>query len=155
MLPNEVAVDSFEGFARRVEPRLRDALSATLGSDAGRDATAEALAYGWEHWPRVSGMDNPAGYLYMVGRDRGRRLLRRGRIALMPVDPVRTPWVEPGLPDALGQLSESQRVAVMLLYCFQWTMTEVAELLGVTKSTVQSHAERGLGRLRSEMGVTL
>lgn len=154
MLPNKVPVDAFEGFAQRVEPRLRDALSATLGSDLGRDAAAEALAYGWEHWARVSAMDNPAGYLYTVGRDRGRRLRPRRPVALMPADPVRTPWVEPGLPDALSQLSEPQRVAVMLLHCFEWTMSEVAELLGVTKSTVQSHAERGMAQLRSQMGAT-
>ena len=150
----EVAVDSFEGFARKVEPRLRESLSATLGSDLGREAAAEALAYAWEHWAKVSAMDNPAGYLYAVGRDRGRRLRPPRRVALMSVDPARTPWVEPGLPDALGRLSEQQRVAVMLLHCFEWTMSEVAGLLGVSKSTVQSHFERGMARLRSRMGVT-
>lgn len=153
-MPEEVAVDSFEEFARQVEPRLFDSLSATLGTDLGREATAEALAYAWEHWTKVSAMDNPAGYLYVVGRDRGRRLRPRRRVALMPADPVRTPWVEPGLPDALSRLSEQQRVAVMLLHCFEWTMSEVAELLGVSKSTVQSHSERGMARLRSRMGVT-
>lgn len=153
-MPEEVAVDSFEEFARQIEPRLRDSLSATLGTDLGREATAEALAYAWEHWTKVSAMDNPAGYLYVVGRDRGRRLRPRRRVALMPADPVRTPWVEPGLPDALSRLSEQQRVAVMLLHCFEWTMSEVAELLGVSKSTVQSHSERGMARLRSRMGVT-
>ena len=154
-MPSEHGDESFDGFVRGLEPRLRAALSATLGSDAGREATAEALAYGWEHWDRVREMDNPAGYLYVIGRDRGRRMLRRRRIALMPVDAERTPWVEPGLPDALASLPEQQRTVVMLLHSFQWTMSEVAELLGVSKSTVQSHAQRGLNRLRSRMGVKL
>lgn len=149
-----LSIDSFDVFAREVEPRLRQALSATLGSDLGRDATADALAYGWEHWSRVCAMDNPAGYLYVVGRERGRRSQKRRRsVALMAADPARTPWVEPGLPAALAALSERQRVVVMLLYCFDWTMSEVAELLDVTKSTVQSYAERGLEGLRSRMGV--
>ena len=141
---------------RSVEPRLRQALSATLGSEPGREAAAEALAYAWEHWDRIRKMGNPAGYLYVVGRDKGRRAeWRRHRIVLMPVDAERTPWVEPGLPAALAGLPEQQRVVVTLLHCFQWTMSEAAELLDVSKSTVQSYAERGLSKLRSRMGVTL
>jgi DNA-directed RNA polymerase specialized sigma24 family protein len=111
----EVEVDSFDVFFERVEPRLREALSATLGSEAGREAAADALSYGWENWERVRFMDNPAGYLYVVGRDRGRkRLRRRRRPAFIPVDDQRSPWVEPGLPDALSGLPEQQRMGVTL-----------------------------------------
>lgn len=152
----EVEVDSFDVFFERVEPRLREALSATLGSEAGREAAADALSYGWENWERVRFMDNPAGYLYVVGRNRGRkRLRRRGGLVLIPVDDQRTPWVEPDLPDALSALPEQQRVVVMLLHCFEWTMGEVGDVLQVSKSTVQTHADRGLARLRERMGVTL
>lgn len=146
-------VDSFEAFVRVCEGRLRQALSATLGSDLGRDAAAEAIAYAWENWDRVSSMENPVGYLYVLGRNRGRREQRRRRPVLMSVDTHRTPWVEPGLVDALARLPERQRLVVMLLHCFEWTMAEVAEFLGVGKSTVQSHAERGMARLRRSMGV--
>jgi hypothetical protein len=31
------------------------------GQEQGRDATAEALAYAWEHRERVKSMANPAG----------------------------------------------------------------------------------------------
>ena len=155
-MPDVVEIDSFDVFFKRAEPRLREALSATLGSDAGREAAADALSYGWENWGRVQAMDNPAGYLYVVGRDRGRkRLRRRRRPSFIPVDEQRSPWVEPGLPDALSGLPEQQRVVVMLLHCFEWTMAEVADVLQVSKSTVQTHAERGLSRLRERMGVTL
>jgi RNA polymerase sigma-70 factor (ECF subfamily) len=155
-LRDELDVDSFEVFFDRVEPRLREALSAALGSRVGREAAADALSYGWEHWERVRAMNNPAGYLFVVGRDRGRQGMRRRRApALTPVETGRTRWVEPDLPDALAGLPEQQRVVVMLLHCFEWTMTEVAELLNVSKSTVQTHDERGLTRLRERMGVTL
>jgi RNA polymerase sigma factor (sigma-70 family) len=155
-LPDASEVESFDDFFERVEPRLREALSATLGSNSGREAAADALSHGWENWGRVQAMDNPAGYLYVVGRDRGRkRLRRRPPAVLMPVDEQRSPWVEPDLPDALSALPEQQRVVVMLLHCFEWTMAEVAELLQVSKSTVQTHAERGLASLRDRMGVTL
>ena len=155
MTRTEPEAEIFDEFVERVEPRLREALTATIGSEAGRDATADALAYGWEHWSRVSRLENPAGYLYAVGRNNQRRRYRRRRRVLMPVDPERTPWVEPELPAALAALPDQQRIVVVLLHCFEWTMSEVADLLGVSKSTVQSHAERGIARLRSRMGVTL
>lgn len=100
-------------------------------------------------------MDNPAGYLYVVGKNNARRQARRRRPVLMEVDPQRTPWVEPELPDALAALPDQQRIVVVLLHCFEWSMSEVAAVLDVSKSTVQNHAERGLARLRSRMGVTL
>lgn len=154
MLSEAIEAHSFDAFVRVSEPRLHDALCATLGNDLGNDATAEALAYAWEHWSKVQSMENPVGYLYVVGRSRGRRLRRR-RVALMPVAEGRLPWVEPDLPRALGGLPEQQRIVVMLLYCFEWTMSEVAELLDVSKSTVQTHAQRGLTRLRKRLKVTL
>ena len=154
-LNDEVEDKSFAEFVRETEPRLREALSAMLGSDVGREAAAEALAYAWENWSRVGSMENPAGYLYVLGRDRGRKSKRRSRVLLLPVDLDRTPWVEPGLPDAIASLPDRQRVVVMLLHCFEWTMSEVAELLGVSKSTVQSYEERGMSRLRSRLGVML
>ncbi len=155
MLTGKAIVDTFDLFVEGVEPRLREALSACLGSDRGREATAETLAYAWEHWERLRKMENPAGYLFVLGRDRARKAARSRTVVLLPVEPTRIPWVEPGLPRAIAGLPERQRVVVMLLYCFEWTMGEVATLLEVSKSTVQKHAERGLARLRTEMGVEL
>lgn len=153
LVESRTRVDSFTGFVQASEPRIRQALTVAFGSDVGREATAEALAYGWEHWDRVSEMDNPAGYLYVVGRDRARRARGRRRPRLIPVDTQRLPWIEPDLPQALARLSEQQRTVIMLLHCFQWSMSEVAELLDVSKSTVQSHSERGMARLRRKLGV--
>jgi RNA polymerase sigma factor (sigma-70 family) len=65
------------------------------------------------------------------------------------------PWIEPGLPKALGALSEHQRVAVVLAHGFGWTHREVAELLGVSTSTVQNHVERGLKKLRGTLEVEI
>ncbi len=152
-LEDRIAFDSFELFFRAAEPRLHDALSACLGGELGREATCEALAYGWENWDRVRLMDNPVGYLYVVGRDRGRKAQRGRRVVLPLVEAPRVPWVEPGLVDALAGLPERQRVVVTLVYCFEWTLSEVADLLGLKKSTVQNHAERGLAKLRSSLGV--
>ena len=58
----------FRAFVLEVEPRLHAAFVAVYGYERGREATAEALAYAWEHWSELRGMPNPAGHLYRVGQ---------------------------------------------------------------------------------------
>jgi RNA polymerase sigma-70 factor (ECF subfamily) len=142
--------DGFEGFVARIEPRLRRALVALYGSENGRDATAEALAYAWEHWDRVRAMENPAGYLFRVAQSSTRH--RRAPVVFeVPETPeIR---VEPLLPGALQSLTENQRLAVVLVHAFGWRAIEVAELIGVKATTVQNHLDRGLRRLRETLGV--
>lgn len=142
----------FADFVRSAEPRLRLALGAAFGFDVAEDATAEALAFAWEHWDRVMSCANPVGYLFGVGRNRARRHLRRRNPRLRAVRAEDLPWVEPGLPAALAQLSERQRKVVMLLHCFEWTLAEVADVLGMAKGTVQVHERRGMARLRRNLG---
>jgi DNA-directed RNA polymerase specialized sigma24 family protein len=132
--------------------RLRRAFVAAYGSDRGTEAVAEALGYAWEHWRRIRRMDNPLGYLYRVGQTR----TRPRRTPPLPgwrVEVSREPLVEPGLFDAVASLSESQRVAVVLVHGFEWTLREVAELTGVTVSTVQTHVDRALAKLRAALEV--
>lgn len=148
--------DAFEAFVAAHERRLRQALTAALGIDRGREAAADALVYAWEHWERVAGMANPVGYLFVVGRDRHRRRFRDRRARpVFDVGPDQSePWCEPALATQLTRLSDRERTTVLLVTGFEWSLTEVAELLGVSKSTVQTHAERGMTKLRAGMGVT-
>jgi RNA polymerase sigma-70 factor (ECF subfamily) len=140
----------FEAFVERVELKLRIALTAVFGQEIGRDAAAEALAYGWEHWDQISGMENPVGYLYRVGRTSQRR--RKEPIwAAVPVDV--TPTVEPGLPSAIRGLSEKQRLAVVLVHAYGWDRGEVASLAHISVSSVDTHLSRGLTKLRDSLGV--
>lgn len=143
--------EPFTAFVREVEPRLRHALVAVFGQDQGREAVAEALAYAWEQWERVGVMENAAGYLYRVGRSRTRR--QRPLPVFLPVPTDRLPEVEPGLPIALAGLSEKQRVAVVMVHAYGWSRDETAELLEVTVSTLDTHLQRGLTKLRNSMGV--
>jgi RNA polymerase sigma factor (sigma-70 family) len=147
------AVDEADRFAewyRRVEPPLRRALCAAYGPERGREATAEALAWAWENRDRVDRLDRPLPYLYRVGQSRTR--LRRFRMPPRQSE-WREPWIEPRLASGLEALTERQRVAVVLVHCYGWTLAEVAEILGVKVTTVQNHVERGLDRLRSVLGV--
>jgi DNA-directed RNA polymerase specialized sigma24 family protein len=144
----------FEAFVLATEPPLRRALVAAYGYEDGREAAAEALAYAWEHWARVRQMPNAAGYLFRVARSsaaRGRRWRRPAPLLTLP--PGSEHSFEPGLPAALASLPERQRVAVVLVHGFGYTLREVADLTGVKITTVQNHVERGLRRLRDRLGV--
>ena len=153
MLRDETTTEAFSVFVEENEARLRHALSARFGLEVGKEAAAEALAYAWEHWERVAAMESPVGYVYTVGKDRGRRMKRRRRVAFPSVPVERAPWVEPGLSPAVAALPERQRTVVVLLYGYEHTQHEVAEILGISKSSVQRHSERALARLRRKLGV--
>jgi DNA-directed RNA polymerase specialized sigma24 family protein len=141
----------FEGFMKQGEPRLRHALVAAYGFEDGRDATAEALAYAWEHWERVRDMQNALGYLFRVAQSSRRR---RKVPVLYDVSGWPDHLFEPGLPRALADLSLRQRTVVVLVHGFGYTLHEVAELTGMRRTTLQTHSNRGLARLRDKLGVS-
>jgi DNA-directed RNA polymerase specialized sigma24 family protein len=143
----------FTEFFEATEPRLRRALVGLCGPENARDALADAMTYAWQHWDRVRTMQNPAGYLYKVARSRARP--RRTPPVFPAVGPQGVPEVEPALPRALARLSERQRMAVFLVHACEWSHPEVAELLGVSVSTVRNHLARGLARLRELLEVSI
>jgi RNA polymerase sigma-70 factor (ECF subfamily) len=139
----------FDKFFERVEPKLRTALIAVFGQETGRDAAAAALAYGWEHWDRISSMGNPVGYLYRVGRSSQRRHKEPTWVET-PQD--HTPHFEPRLPTAIAALSEKQRLAVVLVHAYGWDRRETADIVGISVSSIDTHLSRGLSRLRKSLG---
>ena len=95
-------------------------------------------------------MDNPAGYLYRVGRSRTRL---RKRPVLPPPDQLGLPDVEPGLIAALLELPETQRTAVWLVHACPWRYAEVAAAMDTSVSMVGNHLRRGMERLRGRLEV--
>lgn len=154
---SEGPIDSseFEGFFARSERPVRFALSARFGFDVGREATAEALTYAWEHWDRVRVMENPVGYVYRVGTRFARRMASRPLHVDFPQPEVGLPEVEPKLASALSRLSQRQRTSVVLVHGLGWTYQETADLLGLSRSSVQKHVDRGVERLRRALGVDI
>lgn len=143
---------AFDAFIADARPRLARAFVAAFGADRGEDALAEALGYAWEHFAALAAMGNPVGYLYRVGESRTRSRRRRA-VLPMPVT-IGLPAIEPALVGALRGLSERQRVCVVLASGFQWSHQEIADLLGLSRSSVQNHVERAMQHLRNAIGVT-
>jgi RNA polymerase sigma-70 factor (ECF subfamily) len=147
---------AFTTFFRSAEPKLRRALASVYGPEVGRDSAAEALVWGWQNWSRLSGMENPIGYLYRVGRTNANRSVAKPSVPLGHHEPPPShlPESDPHVRVALGELSERQRTAVVLVHGYGYRHREVAELLECSASTVANHVERGLGKLRAHLGAT-
>jgi len=159
VVPND-GVDEqerFRLFVRAVERRVWLGLVSDLGPDGADDALAQGLAHAWQHWGRVSAMENPSGYVFRVAQRAGRDAAeRRARsYPLAAPGAVLLPDVEPGLADALAALSPNQRRAVFLVEACGWTLAEAADLLGVSVSTVRNHVARGMAGLRKQLEVEL
>ena len=153
------AETDFSDFFTDVEQRVRLSLVAAFGYHRGREAAADALAWGWQNWDRLRVMENPVGYLYRVGQSTALKATARegrvgGDVAGLPAD-WELPHVEPQLGEYLAGLSEQQRVAVWLVHGLGYKQREVAQLLDCSESTVATHVRRALARLRASLEVNL
>lgn len=110
----------FRLFVSEVEPDLRRALIATYGPERGREATAEALGWAWEHRHELDQLDKPVSYLFRVGQSRSR--FRRNR-PVFERSASHEVWVEPKLASALSALSEQQRASPSC-----WSMGRVGRI---------------------------
>ena len=142
--------EDFEVFVLSAEPRLRRALLGAVGVNHLDDAVSEALAYAYEHWDKLAAMANPVGYLFRVGQSHSRA---RKTPILFRDQSVSIPDVEPRLVELLVALPKTQRTAVWLAHGCGWAHSEIADVMGITTSTVSTHIGRGLDRLRNELGV--
>ncbi len=146
-----IADADFAEFVGAVRPRLIRALTFRVGPDRAEDASDAAIAYAWERWAFVQGLDNPAGYLYRVALTRTRER-RKPRLPLP--SQCGLPDVEPKLVPALLTLPLMQRTCIWLVYGCEWTYAETAEALNVGTSTVGTHLTRGLVSLRTSLGAS-
>jgi RNA polymerase sigma factor (sigma-70 family) len=145
----------FEVFVAVEGTRLRRALVASYGVEAGSDACAEALAWAWEHWSSVVEMSNPVGYLFRVGQSAARRLRHQTRRVTFPSerrsDESDTGEVGVRLDAALVGLSSQQRVVALLVHGHGYTYGEVAEITGASVASVRSDLHRAMKRLRQRL----
>jgi DNA-directed RNA polymerase specialized sigma24 family protein len=138
---------SFTEWATEAEPKIRQSLTAAFGVQAGRDAATDALATAWEQWARVSVMDNPIGYVYGIGRNKARRMKTRRQPMFVDVPEQLLPHVEPGLPAAVADLPEQQRIATIAMLDLDDPSTEPADIL---RGRAQGEAGRRITRRSSD-----
>ncbi len=117
-------------------------LLVTGNLDLTRDAVDEAFTRAFAQWNRVRQMVSPAGWTYRVALNTARRRERRAalerRLLARRPPPAIVPAPAGEAWDVVRVLPERQRTAVVLRYVADLTQSEIAEVMGVTRSTVSS-----------------
>ena len=122
------------------------------GEDAV-DLAAEAFSRALHHWPRVSQMESPTGWVYRVALNLLRRTQRRKAIEhrLLARRPAPLPAEPSPVWDAVARLPLRQRTAIVLHYLLDLPTREVAALMGVKEGTVAAT----LTAARAALGASL
>ena len=149
---------SFTEWYRQEHSRLVATMVLVTGDiDVAADAVAEAFARALERWGRVAAMANPAGSTYQVAVYVARRSARRSalerRLLARAPKPPDVPAPAGELWGVVTTLSRRQREVVVLRYIADFPETEIAVVLGISRSTVSStlvDAHRRLGPLLDE-----
>jgi RNA polymerase sigma factor (sigma-70 family) len=149
-----VTHDGFEAFYDATHARLVTSMLLVTGDpDVARDATDEAFVRALGAWRRVSGMASPAGWTYRVAinvvRRRARRAaLERRLLARSDRPPTSVPAPAGEAWAAVADLPPRQRTAVVLRFVADLTEAQIAQAMGISRSTVSStlaDATRSLG----------
>jgi RNA polymerase sigma-70 factor (ECF subfamily) len=138
--------------------RLVVLLALSTGSrEVGEDAAAEAFAKAYEKWDRVCRMATPTGWTYTVGLNVARRKLRRVALerALLrrqkPAEFVTSPPDLSDLRQAVEELPNRQRTAVLLRYYADLPESEVAQIMKVSPGTIAKTLNVARQRLQARL----
>ena len=149
----------FERFFENHHRRLFGAMCLITGDRQEADEIAqEAFARIWERWDRVSGLEDPTGFLFRtatnVFRNRRRRAgvaLRRSLAPSPPQDALAAVEDRDDLIRALRPLSPRQRAALVLTGYLGYTAVEAGRILGIKPSTVRALATQGRSAVRTNV----
>jgi len=149
---------SFEAFFHDEARTLFRRLCAVTGnSSEAEEIMQDAFLALWERWDRISGMDDPTGYLYRTAMNVFRKRTRRAALAIrrtIASAPDPTPFSEidaqQDLLIALAELSPRQRAALVLTEVLDYSSEEAGRVLGVTAGTVRGLASRAREALRAQ-----
>ena len=145
----------FEEFYREQRAPIGRALALTLrDTQLASEAVDEAMARAYQRWNRVQALDNPGGWVYRVGLNWSRSILRR-RLRPAPVWFTSTDAVidhgalDPAIDRALAELSIEQRSVVVCRLLIGLSEAQTATALGLRLGTVKSRLARATARLQS------
>jgi RNA polymerase sigma-70 factor, ECF subfamily len=153
MPPSTADFDAFyQASARRVVLYLY----AVCGDLAdAQDIAQEAYARAWQHWPKVSGYDNPEQWVRTVAwrlaanRWRGfkRWLAAQSRLGGQPTATASPSPDRVAVVAALQRLPEAQRQTVVLHYLLDMSVSDIAAGTGVPAGTVKARLSRARAAL--------
>lgn len=157
-----VGNQDFDGFAAR-ERRALVAFAWSLTGDlaGAEDLAQDALEVAWRHWRRVGDYDKPGAWARRVvasratdrGRSRARERRALGRLGGLATRDVELEPADARFWAAVRALPRRQAQAIALYYLEDRSVTDVAEILGISAGAVKSHLHRGRVALVQELGL--
>jgi RNA polymerase sigma-70 factor (sigma-E family) len=155
------APDDFKEFVqRRSDTLVRFAFWMTGNWEDARDAVQEALAKAYLVWARI---EYPDAYVHRLVINTVRSGYRVRRREVLVADPPDFGLADSGfdalnartfLVGALRRLPRRQRAVVVLRYCFDMPVAEVASLLHCSAGTVKSQSSKALAKLGRDPALT-
>ena len=120
------------------------------------DLVQDALERAGVSWRRITGRDDPEGYVrrIVVNQFLNRaRSLRRERLVARPPDEAgrEDDRVDDEVRSALADLPKQQRAVLVLRYYLDFSEAQIADTLGCSVGTVKSNASRGVAKLRAAL----
>ena len=157
-------MDRYEGFAefiRACGPSLsRTAYLLTGDHHRAEELLQSALVRTAPHWRRVAQGGNPEGYVRRAMINERVSWWRRRRPTTAAIPERGTGADEPAeaaervtMADALAALPPRQRAVVVLRYFHDYSVDDVADVLGCSPGTVKSQTHHALRRLRELLPV--
>ena len=148
---------SFEAFWAAHRDRIGRAIAMTIGdAQLAADAVDEAMARAYQRWPQVAAMANPTAWVYRVGLNWSRSLVKRLR--RQPPVWLATPSsshdesaAEPTIDTALAALPVGQRAVVICRLLLGLSEAQTAEALRIRPGTVKSRLARALAELTTTL----
>lgn len=156
-------LEPFESFYRRELPGLIGLAYALSRSRLGaEDLAQEALMSAYRNWEEVGRLDRPEAWVRKVLANSAWSFLRRvkaeGR-AITKATMTRRWNPMPRLPDSsietwdeVRRLPKRQAQVVALYYVAGMTMPQIADVLGCSKETVNTHLRRARETLARRLG---
>jgi RNA polymerase sigma-70 factor (ECF subfamily) len=154
------ATRAFDSFFEAEAPWLFRRLCVVTGDRfEAEEVTQEAFVRVLERWDRVSGMDDPTGYLYRIAFNVHRRRRRRAALALRrvampdsPSDAFAAADARQVVRTAIARLTPRQRAALVLTELMGYSSEAAARVLGVRPGTVRALATQGRAAMRQALG---
>jgi RNA polymerase sigma factor (sigma-70 family) len=146
----------FEAFYSVNRAKVVRALAVTLGDrDLAAEAADEALTRAYLRWDRLQQLDNPAGWVYRVGLNWARSVVRRNRGPIKVVHES-VSVEQPGLADAelheaLVGLTVKHRSVVVCRFLLGRSEQQTADALDLRAGTVKSRLHRALKELEERL----
>jgi RNA polymerase sigma factor (sigma-70 family) len=116
--------------------------------DRGRaeDIAQDAFTQLYTHWRKVSRYERPEAWVRRIAIRMALRQQKRDRLRTAlerrAVEPTENPASDLDLMEAMRGLSPTQQAVVVLYYYEDRPTAEIAEILGISQSTVRVHLSR-------------